>query len=406
MPRRRREPGDDEVAALRTAGERGVTVRVALCSVGELFGGVERQILDLCRYLQRTGLQRTGADLAAVVLFHDGELARQLRGRGVEPCIVTAAGRYDPRLAQRVAGVLAREGVDVVHAHGYKATIACALARRTHRFGLVVTVHGRPEATLAHPVNWLKARLNHRLERWAVRQGVDALAYVTHDIAAGSDRSHRDVERHVIPNGIDPLDATARERPAELTAGAFDVGIVGRVSPVKGIGFALDALGRPEVPQSVRLHVIGTGSMTRELQERARRAGLDGRVVFHGFRADILDYLAHLDALLMPSFHEGLPYTLLEAMALGRPVIASRVGGLAEVLRHDETGLLVEVGDVAGIAGALARLAGDPGLVRRLGEAARREQRARYTLDAMGKAYDDLYARHAPSPAAMETRSR
>ena len=118
---------------------------------------------------------------------------------------------------------------------------------------------------------------------------------------------------------------------------------------------------------------------------------------FHGFQREILDWIAHLDALLMPSLHEGLPYTLLEAMSLGVPAIASRVGGLAEVLRHGETGLLVEVGDAAGLAGALAKLAGDPGYGREMGEAAAREQRERYTLDRM---VDDYLAVYAAAAAA------
>ena len=94
----------------------------------------------------------------------------------------------------------------------------------------------------------------------------------------------------------------------------------------------------------------------------------------------------------MPSLHEGLPYTLLEAMSLGVPAIASRVGGLAEVLRDGETGLLVEVGDVDGIASALSHLAGDAAFARRLGEAAAREQREKYTLERMVSEYLEVYA--------------
>jgi glycosyltransferase involved in cell wall biosynthesis len=98
-----------------------------------------------------------------------------------------------------------------------------------------------------------------------------------------------------------------------------------------------------------------------------------------------------LDALLMPSLHEGLPYTLLGAISLGVPVVASRVGGLAEVLRHEETGLLVDVGDGDGLAQALARLASDPVLARRLGAAAAREQRERYTLERKVEDYLKVY---------------
>ncbi|MBK6898704.1 MAG: glycosyltransferase [bacterium] len=207
-----------------------------------------------------------------------------------------------------------------------------------------------------------------------------------------SDHAHAGLPRRVIHNGIAPLDRAGRPRPAGLEPGLFHAGIVGRVSEVKGIVHALRALTSPAVPAHVRLDVIGTGPLLDELRHEAGALGVADRVRFHGFQRDILDWIAHLDALLMPSLHEGLPYTLLEAMSLGVPAIASRVGGLAEVLRHGETGLLVEVGDAAGLAGALAGLAGDPQEGRRLGEAAAREQRERYTLNRMVDDYLGVYA--------------
>jgi glycosyltransferase involved in cell wall biosynthesis len=115
-------------------------------------------------------------------------------------------------------------------------------------------------------------------------------------------------------------------------------------------------------------------------------------VTFHGFRRDVDALMAHSDALLMSSLHEGLPYTLLEAMSLELPTVASDVGGLAEVLRHEETGLLVPVGDVGGLANALERLGRDADLRRTLGTNAAREQRRAYTLQAMGEGYLEAYA--------------
>ena len=93
----------------------------------------------------------------------------------------------------------------------------------------------------------------------------------------------------------------------------------------------------------------------------------------------------------MPSLHEGLPYTLLEAMAFGTPVIASRVGGLAEVVQDGTTGLLVTPGDASDLADALRRLIADPSLRKRLGDAAQGAQRAKFTLEAMADRYIDVY---------------
>lgn len=316
--------------------------------MGELFGGVERHILDLCRYFARNGLPAP-----AVILFCDGTLASRLRSQGIEPVVVRGRHRYDPALVGRVAAALRAAAADVVHVHGYKAAVVAGRAAARVGLPVVKTEHGLPEGTLAAPLSWLKSRLNATLDRWATRRYVDHVCYVTEDIRRAYDRSHAGVARSTVPNGIDPLRRQDHPRPGDLPAGTCNAGVVGRVSNVKGIPFAIEALGRPQVSPRVHLHVIGTGPLEDDLRRRAAAAGLADRVHFHGFRDNIYDYLAHLDLLLMPSLHEGLPYTLLEAWNLGCPLAVSRVGGLAEVLREGPGRTLYAVGDVDGIAAAL-----------------------------------------------------
>ncbi len=365
------------------------SLRTAFCAAGELFGGVERLLLGL------------GAALAAdgppppLILFHDAELAAQARAQGWRPTILPARHRYDPALGRELAEILEREGVAVVHAHGYKAVLACLLARRHHRFAVVKTEHGRREPRPGDPLRGLRMRLNLGLDAWATRRLDAVVAYVTEDVRAHFAGAHRGLVRRTVVNGIAPLEPADAARPAELFREGFQVGIVGRVAPVKGIATALAALALPEAPRDLILHVVGDGPERPSLEREAARLGLADRVLFHGFRRDARDWLAHLDALLMPSRHEGLPLALLEAMALGTPVVASRVGGLAEVLRDGETGLLVPPGDPAALLAAWRRLAADPALARRIGDAARDEQRRRYSIDRVVADYADLYAEAA-----------
>jgi glycosyltransferase involved in cell wall biosynthesis len=225
-----------------------------------------------------------------------------------------------------------------------------------------------------------------------MRSFVDAVCYVTDDIRKAFGRQHAQLAARTIHNGIDPLDRSAYPRPPELTAPGFHVGIVGRVTPVKGIPTAISALANSDAPPAAQLHVVGTGPEEARLRRQAAAAGVAGRVHFHGFRQDIFAWLAHLDALLMPSLHEGLPYTLLEAMSLSRPIVASRVGGLAEVIEDGRTGILVEVGSPEQVSAALRRLADDAELRGRLGAAARQAQAQRLTLDGMGRSYLEVYA--------------
>jgi glycosyltransferase involved in cell wall biosynthesis len=122
----------------------------------------------------------------------------------------------------------------------------------------------------------------------------------------------------------------------------------------------LQALALADAPRDIMLHIVGDGPSRAPLTRLAQELRVYTRVRFHGFRTDVNDFLAHADALLMPSLHEGLPYTLLEALALQVPVIATEVGGLREVLRDDRTALLIASENPPAIARALRRLFCEP----------------------------------------------
>jgi glycosyltransferase involved in cell wall biosynthesis len=371
---------------LRGVGVVLKTFSVCIVAPGELFGGVETQILDLVRVLSE---QREST--LSVALFHDLELAGQLRELGCNPVILSARHPYDPAPVKGLTRLIDGGRADVLHLHGYRATISAALCRSSHGYSIIKTVHGLTEPG-SNLFNRTKSRLFRQLDDKATRHTRAHVCYVTADIMGRCDQAHRSLDRRVIHNGIAPLSPEGRSRPAELTPSAFNVGIVGRVTEVKGIAHALRAMAQVGVQSRLQLHVLGTGPLRDELAGESARLGLSERVHFHGFQRNILDWIAHLDALLMPSLHEGLPYTLLEAMSLGVPTVASRVGGLAEVLVDGRTGLLIEVGDEAGLAAALTRLAEDPELARRLGAASATVQREAYTLSRMADEYLEVYA--------------
>lgn len=362
--------------------------KIAILTAGELFGGVERQVLDLHAECRRRGVPRY-----RTLLYHDKTLAASLRASGETPEIVPVTSRYDLPNARRTVADLVQREFQVVHAHGYRALVSLGAAAAT---GLrpppvVKTEHGLPEVSDGSSLDSLKIRVNHRLDRWATHRLDATVCYVTDDIRRRHDAVHDGLRRHTVHNGITPLSRGDHPRPDDLPEDGTILGIVGRVSDVKGIEYAIAALAREDMPESVQVLVIGTGPQEASLREMVAAAGLDARVTFLGFRTNIFDYIAHVDALLMPSLHEGLPYTLLEAMSLGRPVLASRVGGLAEVLVDGETGLLFPPRDPAALAKACRTLVMEPGLGARLGDAAAREQRANFTLETMLDRYLEIY---------------
>ena len=180
-------------------------------------------------------------------------------------------------------------------------------------------------------------------------------------------------------------------RPPELEPDRFNLLIVGRLDPVKGHQLAIEALASNKIPQDVHLHILGEGPCQHELVAFADACGVANRVHLLGYRRNIYDYMSNCNGLLMPSLHEGLPYTLLEGMALGIPVIASRVGGLAEVIQNGITGILVSRGSVPELAEAISHFRQDPALFATFGDAARRLQESRYSLEAMTAAYLQVY---------------
>ncbi|HEX6039064.1 glycosyltransferase family 4 protein [Longimicrobium sp.] len=192
----------------------------------------------------------------------------------------------------------------------------------------------------------------------------------------------------VIYNGVD-ADACASAPPADLglPAGALVVGCVGRMEPSKGLAELADAWPRVEAAlPGAHLVIVGRGTFDAEL--RARLAGR--RVLFTGHRADLPSVMAALDLLVLPSYSEGVPNVVMEAMAAGKPVLATAVSGVPELVVDGETGLLIPPRDADAIADGLIRLGTDAALRARLGAAGMARVREHFTLETMVDGYDRL----------------
>ena len=357
---------------------------VAICSVGELFGGVERHILGILNGLSIYKIN------PLLIFFHDGELADQARQQGFNPIILPSPNRSILKTSFKLAHILRQKKIRLVHVHGYKATVFCTLARCWHSFAMIKTEHGLPEPMLDRPIRSLYNGIYHYLDSTATRLSHATVCYVTQDILAYYRRAHSRLKTTVIPNGVDPIDRNRLQRPPELREDCFNLIIVGRVDTVKGHHLAIEAIATDPLSPASHLHIVGTGPREPELRDLAKNLGVAHRVHFLGFRRNVYNYIAHCHVLLMPSLHEGLPYTLLEAMALGAPVIASEVGGLAEVLQNDKTALLFPPGNAVALAQQIARLR-DPSLRHQLGESALHLQQSHYSSKAMTDRYLTIY---------------
>lgn len=290
-----------------------------------------------------------------------------------------------------------------MHAHVYASAAAAATATVGTRVPLVVTEH--TEAL------W-QGRRARWVSRWVYRRA-------RHVVAVSGVIRRRLIERDavppgritVVPNAVTPV--SDEHRPAALPALPADcrrgalVGVVARLQPEKGVATFLKAAARvASLSGEARFLVVGDGPLRRELGRLAERLGLEGRVHFLGFRSDARELIERLDVLVVPSFTEGAPLVVLEAMAAGVPVVASAVGGIPDQVRHDGEGLLVPPGDPVALGDALLCLLRDPARIRRLGEAGRRRAASEFGHEAVVRqieaVYDAALGRPARPPIASE----
>jgi len=203
-----------------------------------------------------------------------------------------------------------------------------------------------------------------------------------------------------IKNGVDtdsfvPGGTPAADAPWQ--AGDIVIGTVARVQDVKNHRLLVAALARlrtlhPALAPQVKLAIVGDGPLLPAVRRQVQELGLQDAVWLPGARADIKDLLHGFSVFALPSLAEGTPVSMLEAMACGLPVVASRIGGIPEVVDDGVQGLLVPVGDVDALAAALARYALDAGLRAQHGRAARARVEERFSMRAMLAAYGELYA--------------
>jgi sugar transferase (PEP-CTERM/EpsH1 system associated) len=202
----------------------------------------------------------------------------------------------------------------------------------------------------------------------------------------------------LIVNGVD----TERFRPidsprAGLGGHAVTIGYVGRLDPIKNPGLIVDAVasliaGDDGLRHRLRVVLVGDGSMRQDLQRQIDRHGLTGCISLPGTSDDVAREMQAMDLFVLPSLNEGISNTILEAMACGLPVVATRVGGNPELVVDGITGVLTKPGCAEDLARALHRYLSDPSQLARHGRAARQRAEELFSLSAMLRRYDNLYA--------------
>ncbi len=364
-------------------------------------GGLENGIVNLINHLPASAYRH-----AIVALTEVTDFRKRIRNQDVEFISLHKKPGHGLWLYPRLFALMRRLRPAIVHTRNLAALEVAVPAWLA---GVPVRLHGEHGRDVGdldgsnRKYQWLR-----RLYR----------PFVTHYVALSRDLADYLVERvGVTPqrvsqvcNGVD----TVRFRPASATAdrtaepmpdGPFDparhwlAGTVGRMQPVKDQVTLVRAFLRalelhPSLRERLRLVIVGDGPLRAPCQALLDAAGAADLAWLPGERNDVPELMRGLHCFVLPSLAEGISNTILEAMASGLPVIATEVGGNADLLHHDHTGLLVPAHDPQAMALALVRLAAAPQAAVAMGQAGRAKAEARFSLQAMVAAYRKLYDDH------------
>jgi glycosyltransferase involved in cell wall biosynthesis len=344
-------------------------------------GGGERQLVEYLRALDR----RRWRPLVAC-FERAGELLPALLEQGCDPLEFPLKGDLEqPNTAyqvMRLVGLCARQRVAIVHAYDFWANLLAVAAGRLALRPVVVS-----QLDQGHHLSPLQRRGQALARRLATCVVVNASALARQVIAEGTPAR----KVRVLSQGLDlsRFDRLTRPDPGlPPWPGPTVVTVANMVGPGKGHEDLLFAARR--LPQ-VRLIFCGDGAYRRSLERRAAELGMAERVLFLGKRRDVAAIVARASCVCHPSHAEGLPNALLEALAAARPVVATAVGGIPELVLDGTTGLLVPPREPAALAAALRRLFDDPAGAAALGRAGRLHIERNYSLGGMTERHDRLY---------------
>jgi glycosyltransferase involved in cell wall biosynthesis len=352
--------------------------------------GTERSLLMLLDHSDRSMFEH------AVVIRGSGGLADELARRNVTTFAIPRIGRAAPIALGRLAALLIKLRPHVVHIYGGRLDAVVASALR-------IPVVERKNVCRN---NYYRPMLNFRfadrlLNRFVAASISPSEAVRSHYISRG----YNPGAIRVIYNGVEealprsPAELARKRHELGAPADAFLVSFAGRLMAEKGVDVLLPALAL--LPENVFGVIMGDGPRRASHEKQAAQLDLSRRTTFTGFRSDVREVFACSDAVAIPSYTEPLANVALEAMAEGKPVVATNVEGMPEAVEHGITGLLIPPGDPAALAEGLAALAADAEAARQMGAEGRKRILRRHSPRVMARQTEELYL-EVLRPAARE----
>ena len=352
-------------------------------------GGVQQQLLSLLKAYSRERFNPIFCCLGP-----KEEIGKEIEGTKIEfiPLNKLRYNRFSPGIVLELYRLMKKKQIHVVRTHRYRSNL-----------------YGRLAAFLAGvPVIIASVHDNYRTDKRPKRRIMNRiLSKITDKIVAVSEDVKEDIIRYdsidpskieVIPNGIDverfnpEKNTTDIRKEFSLEDDDIVIGFIGRIVPAKGLEYLLNALPYlKEEFKSIKLLIVGEGSLVEKLKESAKKNNIFDNILFTGRRRDIPEILASINIFVMPSIAEGLPNALLEAMAMGKPIVTTEVGGIPEIVKNGFNGLLVPPRDTLSLSKAIKELISNDRLAAKLGQAARDLVHDNLSIKAIAQKWQSLY---------------
>jgi len=351
------------------------------------YGRMQRVAMNLCLKVDPSQFK-----MMLCCLEEFGPNAEELREGGVPLFLVKKSAGIDYFLPFRLRKLFLKERVNIIHTHNVNPFFYGVIAAQfTGGIKAVQTDHSRG----FFPVS-KKEMMSERVLSWFTNKIVAVSEAVKADLVTYEHIDHKKIE--VIYNGIDSsrynVKVDEAKKRGELGIEKNDkvIGLGVRLSEQKGICYLIEALDLiVKSHPDVKLLIIGDGELRIELQRMSEQLGLTDKVIFTGFRTDIPELLKVIDIYVLPSLLEGHPLVLLEAMAAGKPIVATEINGNRETVIHGHTGFLVPPRDTPKLADALCRLLADDTLRHDMGLKGQKRFQERFTLDQTIPKYQRIY---------------
>ena len=323
----------------------------------------------------------------SAILLNDGRLADELKTLGIDVSIIDEGRNNILQIYWKIKKIVDRDHPDVIHSHRYKENLlASVVSSRGKKINIMATIHGMPEGFSRSAYNNIVSKLNFHILSRDFRRVV----------AVSDDMRKSLIDLHGFPKDKIFVIRNGVEIPAYVPINKENnsviIGSAGRLFPVKDYLLMVEvAMEINRKYKNVRFELAGEGPEMENIQALIKKYDLEKVFILRGFMNNIASFYQGLDLYINTSLHEGIPISILEAMAYSLPIVAINVGGNKEILEDGVQGYLISSRDPVDIAEKCVRILENPSLKQKMGSAAREKLEREFSVARMADKYNELY---------------